>query len=260
MILLSTAYLGNLQYYSKLLSGEAYIDLHEHYLKQSYRNRCDILSANGVLSLTVPVHHTGGVATPTCQIRIDYSKRWQHRHWQAIVSSYRGSPYFAHYEEHFAPLYQRRFDLLSELNVTLQQTILQLLDPSGEVATRINYTDEYIHPLTQSDAHPHASDCTPSRVGTQSDPETKPCIGNPRNPLPPTLGACSERASTQCTDLRLSLSPKPRLSRPDPTFLAPQYYQVFSDRLPFAENLSVIDLLFCEGPATAEILRASYLG
>ena len=39
MILLPTAYLGNLQYYSKLLSGEACIDLHEHYLKQSYRNR-----------------------------------------------------------------------------------------------------------------------------------------------------------------------------------------------------------------------------
>ena len=99
MILLPTAYLGNLQYYSKLLSGEACIDLHEHYLKQSYRNRCDILSAGGVMSLTVPVYHTGGVGTPTREIRIDYSKRWQHRHWQAIVSAYRGSPYFAHYEE-----------------------------------------------------------------------------------------------------------------------------------------------------------------
>ena len=63
MILLPTAYLGNLQYYSKLLSGEACIDLHEHYLKQSYRNRCDILSAGGVMSLTVPVYHTGGVGT-----------------------------------------------------------------------------------------------------------------------------------------------------------------------------------------------------
>ena len=30
MILLPTAYLGNLQNYSKLLSGEACIDLHEH--------------------------------------------------------------------------------------------------------------------------------------------------------------------------------------------------------------------------------------
>lgn len=80
MILLPTAYLGNLQYYSKLLSGEACIDLHEHYLKQSYRNRCDILSAGGVMSLTVPVYHTGGVGTPTREIRIGYSKRWQHRH------------------------------------------------------------------------------------------------------------------------------------------------------------------------------------
>ena len=137
MILLPTAYLGNLQYYSKLLSGEACIDLHEHYLKQSYRNRCDILSAGGVMSLTVPVYHTGGVGTPTREIRIDYSKRWQHRHWQAIVSAYRGSPYFAHYEEHFAPLYRQRFDLLTELNDTLQRTVLHLLDPSGGAAARI---------------------------------------------------------------------------------------------------------------------------
>ncbi len=157
MILLPTAYLGNLQYYSKLLSGEACIDLHEHYLKQSYRNRCDILSAGGVMSLTVPVYHTGGVGTPTREIRIDYSKRWQHRHWQAIVSAYRGSPYFAHYEEHFAPLYRQRFDLLAELNDTLQRTVLHLLDPSGGAAARIGYTDRYVSPSVPSDPQMAAS-------------------------------------------------------------------------------------------------------
>lgn len=46
-MILSTAYLGNVQYYAKLLSGKAVIDLYEHYRKQSYRNRCDILTANG---------------------------------------------------------------------------------------------------------------------------------------------------------------------------------------------------------------------
>ncbi len=37
----------------------------------------------------------------------------------------------------------------------------------------------------------------------------------------------------------------------------PQYMQVFGDRLPFEANMSIIDLLFCEGPATLDLLVAS---
>ena len=51
--------------------------------------------------------------------------------------------------------------------------------------------------------------------------------------------------------------PKPRLQRPDPAFRAAPYYQVFTERYPFAANLSIIDLLFCEGPDSTGILRNS---
>ena len=44
----------------------------------------------------------------------------------------------------------------------------------------------------------------------------------------------------------------------DPAFHAESYFQVFSDRLPFAPNLSVADLLFAEGPDAAELLRRSF--
>jgi len=55
-VLLSTAYLGPVQYFSKLVNYEkAYIDYYEHYSKQSFRNRCVILSANNTLSLSIPV-------------------------------------------------------------------------------------------------------------------------------------------------------------------------------------------------------------
>lgn len=234
MILLPTAYLGNLQYYSKLLSGHACIDLHEHYLKQSWRNRCDILSAGGVMSLTVPVFHTGGVSTPTCEIRIDYAKRWQHQHWQAIVSAYRGAPYFDHYERALAPLFTERFERLVELNNALLQVTLRLLDPSGAAAKQIIFTDRYWS----------AENFGGTTLNHPTESETSHATGR-------------GHADTVC-DLRMSFSPKPRLSRPDPTFTAPQYYQTFSDRLPFAPNLSIIDLLFCEGPAAVDILRAAY--
>lgn len=213
MILLPTAYLGNLQYYSKLLSGEACIDLHEHYLKQSYRNRCDILSAGGVMSLTVPVYHTGGVGTPTREIRIDYSKRWQHRHWQAIVSAYRGSPYFAHYEEHFAPLYRQRFDLLAELNDTLQRTVLHLLDPSGGAAARIGYTDRYVSPSVPSD--PQGQGHTPGHLSPQTGPEIQ-------TTAPPGHGTpCRKPGRHRICNIRHTLQSRARpLRRLPPVALA----------------------------------------
>ena len=64
-------------------------------------------------------------------------------------------------------------------------------------------------------------------------------------------------AVPEASDFRDALSPKPRWRRPDPAFRPAPYYQVFSDRMPFAENLSIIDLLFCEGPETEGILRNS---
>lgn len=37
-------------------------------------------------------------------------------------------------------------------------------------------------------------------------------------------------------------------------FDAPRYFQLFSDRMPFAPNLSMLDLLMCEGTSTADVL------
>ena len=58
-------------------------------------------------------------------------------------------------------------------------------------------------------------------------------------------------------DFRHCISRKPRLSRPDPDFAPQPYYQVFSERMPFVPNLSIVDLLFCEGPSSAGVLAAS---
>ena len=58
-------------------------------------------------------------------------------------------------------------------------------------------------------------------------------------------------------DFRYCISRKPRLSRPDPDFAPQPYYQVFSERMPFVPNLSIVDLLFCEGPSAAGVLAAS---
>ncbi len=45
-----------------------------------------------------------------------------------------------------------------------------------------------------------------------------------------------------------------------PDFGAEPYVQVFSDRLPFAANLSAIDLWFAEGPSARDVLSRCRIG
>jgi hypothetical protein len=210
MNVLPLTYLGNVQWFSKLCFTDCVIDPHEHYVKQSYRNRCRILTANGPATLVVNTVKTSNWSKASVRdTRIDYSRRWQHEHWNSLVSSYRGSPYFDHFAPEFERFYRERFDFLYDLNASLLSTVMRLLGSDAPM----RFSEKYIEP------------------------------GQPG-----------------ITDWRNSISEKPRLSRPDPSFDPAPYWQVFSDRAQFVPNLSVIDLLFCEGPATLEVIRRSAPG
>ena len=54
-IILTSAYLAPVEYYVKLFAyDKIYVEGEDHYVKQTYRNRCVIASAGGELALTVP--------------------------------------------------------------------------------------------------------------------------------------------------------------------------------------------------------------
>ena len=126
--ILPLTYLGSTEYFRCLYDGTCVIDLYEHYVKQSYRNRCDILTAGGPASLTVHVVKGGSIRKrPVCDMRIDYSKRWQHQHWMSILSAYRNSPYFDHYRDRFEPFYNREFTFLADWNIALLETVTGIL-------------------------------------------------------------------------------------------------------------------------------------
>ena len=51
---LSSAYLAPVEYYTKLLEyDKIYVEQHDHYIKQTYRNRCTI-AAVSYTHLTLP--------------------------------------------------------------------------------------------------------------------------------------------------------------------------------------------------------------
>lgn len=132
-ILLSTSYLGPVQYFSKFFfEGELIIEKHDNFIKQTYRNRCIICGANGPLSLTVPVLRGSFHKTPLKYLRIDYSRKWQSEHWRAIESAYRSAPFFEYYSEEIRESYKKQPSLLIQLNTELMETIFRLIGISPD--------------------------------------------------------------------------------------------------------------------------------
>jgi hypothetical protein len=207
-ILLSTAYLPNIQYFSKILShNRIFIEAHENYQKQSYRNRAVILGANGPLDLVIPVIKSEGNHTKTRSVLIDYTLPWQQIHWKAIVSAYKNSPFFDIFEQELQPLYQRKEKFLLDWNFLMLDKLLAITG----VQKTYSLTEIYI--------------------------------------VQPKDGFC---------DYRNSIHPKKRLQKPDAQFEPIRYFQVFSEKYEFIPNLSIVDLLFNEGPQAIYICRQCF--
>lgn len=126
---MTTAYLGSIQYYTRLLREGCVPDLSVPYRKQTGMNRCVIDSPNGRLALTIPVVNPHG-RTAVGDILISEHGKWRHRHWNALVSGYGQTPYFEYYAEDFFPFYhEKEWELLADFNAALHSTVMRLLDP-----------------------------------------------------------------------------------------------------------------------------------
>ncbi len=138
--LLSSLYLAPGAYYAALYRAEsAILEVNDHYQKQSYRNRCHIGGANGMLSLSIPVEKPTTAKGRMKDIRIADHGNWKQLHWNAIVSAYNSTPYFQYYEDDFRPFYLKRFDFLHDFNEELRQLICRLIG----IETAVSYTQEY---------------------------------------------------------------------------------------------------------------------
>lgn len=185
-----TAYLPSIEYVSLFLkTDDASIELFETYQKQSCRTRTNVMTANGIQTLTIPVIKTNGNHTLTKDIEISYKESWQQIHLRCLESAYRKSAYFDYYFPYFEKIYRQKFNTLAELNDFCLKTILKIL----KVKKDYSFTTDF------------------------------------------------ERITDE-NDYRVSLSKGTNKIEMKP------YYQVFADRHGFIPNLSIVDLLFNEGP------------
>lgn len=139
-VYLSSAYLAPVEYYSKLLTyRQAFIEQHDNYTKQTYRNRCTIASADGPLTLSIPVEKYDSLKCPVKDIRISDHGKWRHLHWTAIVSAYKNSPFFDYYQDDLYPFYEKKWNFLFDYNQELCSLVCSLID----IQPSIQFTTEY---------------------------------------------------------------------------------------------------------------------
>lgn len=205
-ILLSTAYFPPVQYILKFLQFEKiYIEQHENFIKQTYRNRCEILAANGPVSLIVPVVKGRGSKIKIRDLKISYDTDWQRNHWRTIFSAYNSSPFFEFYRDDIYPFFEKRWEYLFEFNQAIIETICDL----AEIDYNFSFTDDF------------------------------------------------EKAGDSVVNFREAISPKKQKTKRDPNFHPKEYTQVFAEKFNFVPNLSILDLLFNEGPNSYNILERS---
>lgn len=139
-ILLSTAYFAPIRYFTKLAAyPEIYIEQHENFVKQTYRNRAVILGANGPIPLIVPVEKGRGKKIKIKDLRIAYDEDWQRNQWRTIFSAYNSSPFFEFYADEVEPFFRKRHSFLFDFNLKITETLLELL----EIDATINLTQDF---------------------------------------------------------------------------------------------------------------------
>ena len=138
-VLLVTSYWPNLHYFFYVLNASIiHIEQFDNYSKQSYRNRTQILSANGILNLSIPIKKNKSEKVVNA-IEISYKEDWQKNHWRAITSAYKNSPYFDFFEEDLKVFYSNKYNLLIDYNIDQLKFIIKVLKQKKNIQLTKQY-------------------------------------------------------------------------------------------------------------------------
>ncbi|MFG6686448.1 WbqC family protein [Mariniflexile sp. HNIBRBA6329] len=199
-IILHPTYFPNIAHFVAIANADhVMFEVDDNFLKQTYRNRSYIYSANGKLALNIPVVHTQKNRQKYRDVRIFNETKWQDLHWKSLLSAYRTSPFFEYYEDELQPLFNIKADYILDYNLKCYEVICECLQLDIQTSKSKIYQKE---------------------------------IAN-------------------ATDFRPLVNAKKEQPQQFDT-----YTQVFSDKHGFIPNLSILDLLFNEGPNALNYLES----
>lgn len=123
---LPTAYAPHIAYLFAIARSEQFcIDVDEPYVRQTFRNRCEILTSQGVQKLSIPIDKKSTQSGVIKDVKIDYAENWQRQHWRSLQAAYNNSPYFLYYQDELQKMYEKRWDFLLEFNTEILEYLLR---------------------------------------------------------------------------------------------------------------------------------------
>ncbi len=190
-------YFGPISCWKQIINSNILWDVHQNYIKQTYRNRTFIHSANGLQILTVPVKHSK-IKFSMLEAKIDNTIAWQKNHWRSIKSAYSSSPFFEFYKDSLEKIYQKKYTDLTKFNFDIINLIFEWTEIEIKSELSKGYNIRY----------------------------------------------------ENCLDLRKNIENKKYTISENI-----KYRQVFSDKNGFLNDLSIMDLIFNEGPNSTSYLK-----
>jgi hypothetical protein len=221
-------YFPGISYFCKILYSDIFIFLDSvQFSKGNWTNRNRIKSAQGELLLTVPVFTTGKSSQMISETSIVNRTDWRQKHLKSIYQNYYKAACFKETFPVIEEIFNTNWENLSEMNVNIIKRLCTFLAIercfilSSEIESGdLGSTDLLIHLITQA-----GGDTYISGAGGRKYMEM-------------------DKFAENHLEVRFL------------TLTGLAYLQRFKGFLP---NLSIIDLLFNEGPEAVRILRESAL-
>ncbi len=192
--------------------------------RQSWQSRNRIKTPTNWKWLTVPVKHES-LFQPIKDVKIDNDKPWQKNHWNSLDSAYRKAPYFRLYAPLFKSVFEKDWQNLSELNISVIRELSSQLNlapvflKSSELNITGTRTERLINICRKLDANRYVSSIGAAEYIKQDGGKQ-----------------LFEAEGIELTFLE---------------YKQPVYPQLFGEYIP---GLSFVDLLFNCGPTSSEVL------
>jgi len=199
-VLLHPTYFPNIAHFVAMAKASKVIfEMHDNFVKQTYRNRTYIYGANGKLALNIPVVYSQKNRQKYKDVKIFNEVNWQDQHWKSLLSAYRTSPFFEYYEDELHHLFTDKFEFILDFNLKCFKIVCECLQLDLKVLETQTFHKE---------------------IDNAADART---LVN------------AKKEATQHFEA---------------------YTQVFGDKHGFISNLSILDLLFNEGPNATNYLES----
>jgi hypothetical protein len=219
-VILQPSYIPWRGYFDQIRQADLFIFYDDvKYDKNGWRNRNRIKSINGPQWLTIPVLNKGVEEnhTPINEIEINWSQNWHRKHWTALQQAYSKAPFFSTYRDVFEAFYHREDRKLADLTIDMTIAISRLLG--------INHT-QFLRSSQIEDI-----------TGTKTDRliQILSKVGATSYLSGPSAKDYIEPGKFSQANIELSFI----------TYGYPEYNQLYP---PYEEQVSIVDLLFMEGP------------